>query len=169
MSGFSESLQPLSDASNRHTRFSLWNPVHTALANHLGSGPPMLGPADPIVAKLAAIVVAVVGLMLIYRHRKDATSYVVVVVALVAYQVLGAYVLAWYVAWSFPALALSWRSRTAAVAMGHASWVAIAYLNGYLAIVLVAGLMVWLLWRRYRGQPAFPWVNSDDRSILSSS
>lgn len=160
-------VQPLRDASRRHTRFSVWNPVHDALGGWLGTGPPTLGPADGVVATASGIVVAAVGCFFIYRHRNDAAPFAAVVVGLIAYQVLGAYVLAWYVAWSLPVLALIWRSRTALVAFAHASWLALAYLNGYLAIAVAVLSLGWFVLRRFQGKAAFPWLSSSGRPILA--
>lgn len=146
--GGREVLDPLLAASSRHSRFSLWNPVHDALS-FVASAATL----DRPISLLAGMTVAAVGLTFIWRHRRDGSAAVPVTAGLVAYQVLGAYTLSWYAAWSIPALALAWRSRIAAIAMVHGSWIAVAYLNGYLALILAGAGALFVAWWRRRGQP----------------
>lgn len=149
LAGGLDAIAPITEAAGRQTRFSIWNPVADGLAHLFGTAPPTLGTADKVVGPLATLSVAGVGLWWIWRHRNDATPVLAAVAGLVAYQVLGAYVLSWYAIWSLPALALVPRSRLAAVAMLHGAWVAIAYFNGWIALgVAVVGVAGWLVHRR---------------------
>jgi hypothetical protein len=144
--GGNDALAPLRDATGRHTRFSIWNPLHQLIANHSAQSLPTHTTADAVISLCAGVVVVTVGVALMWRHRKDSNAVVAVVVGLVVYQFFGAYVLSWYAAWSLPALALSTSSRTSIVAMAHGSWVAIAYFSGYGGLVVIAvaiGIAVW--------------------------
>jgi uncharacterized membrane protein len=148
--GGADALAPLLDATGRHTRFSFWNPLHDIITNNSAAALPMRSTADAVVSVLASATVALVGITLIWRHRNDVEPVVAVAVGLVVYQLFGAYVLSWYAAWSLPTLALMSGSRSHVLAMAHASWVAIAYFNGYGAVVVILALaVVWLV----RGRP----------------
>lgn len=158
LAGGLQVLQPLHQAANRHTRFSLWNPVHQVLSAWLGTGLPTQGPADAPVAFAANALVALAGIALIYRYRNDVAPFLAVTAGLVAYQLFGAYVLAWYAAWALPTLALEWRSRLAALVMAHASLIAIAYLNGYFALATITALAAWWVHRRANHRHVLPWI-----------
>lgn len=149
LAGGMDALSPLSDATGRHTRFSFWNPLHDLITNNTAASLPTHSTADVTVSLLASATVALVGIALILRHRKDVNAVIVVVVGLVTYQLLGAYVLSWYAAWSLPALALASGSRTFLLAMAHGSWVAIAYFSGFGGIaVLSLAAVIWLAMKR---------------------
>lgn len=152
LAGGLDALEPLRSAAARHTRFSVWNPFHEVAKVTLGDGLPTQSPADRAVALAANVTVATAGLAFIWRQRRSADPVLAVIAGLAAYQLLGAYVLSWYAAWSLPALTLEWRSRTAALVMGHASLVAIAYLNGYLASMVLTGVLGWLAARWWRSR-----------------
>jgi hypothetical protein len=146
--GGRDAIEPLLQAGGRHTRFSIWNPLHDVVTSITGSGIPTHTFADRVASAAAGLTIVVVALWLIWRHRRDASAAVIVVIGLVVYQVLGAYTLSWYAAWSLPALALMPRSRTAFVAMAHGSWVAIAYLSGYGVLVVTVAAVAWWLVKR---------------------
>lgn len=158
--GGADVLRPLGAATARITRFSIWNPVHQLLGS--GDG------AARGVSTLASVVVALVGGTWIVRRRHDPSPVPTLVAGLVAYQLLGAYVLAWYACWALPALAIVggrwWR-----VVMVHASWLAIAYASGYAAIVVPFVLVGWwVLARRGTRAPGLP-PKAPDAPILAGS
>jgi len=146
--GGSDALTPLRDATGRHTRFSVWNPLHQLITNHSAQSLPTHATADNVISMCASVVVVVIGLALMWRHRKDTNAVVAVVVGLVVYQFFGAYVLSWYAAWSLPALALAAGSRTSVVAMAHGSWVAVAYFSGYGGIAVLAVAVILAVGKR---------------------
>lgn len=137
-----DSVSALQQASLRHTRFSVWSPVHSLLTDAYGVALPTQSQADSTVSLLASLSVFSVGLVVLWRSRRNTSAVVSVTAILVAYQVLGAYTLSWYAAWSVPALSLTLLSsrskdkRMLMVAMVHGSWLAIAYLNGYAVTVI---------------------------------
>ncbi len=157
LAGGSAVLDALSEASQRQTRFSLWNPLHELITWVMHQAGSTSFDADGTVAFGASLVVALVGSYFILRHRRDVTPFVIVAVGLVAYQVLGAYVLSWYATWTLPVLALVWRSRTATVVMLHGSWLALAYLNGYFALIAAVFVVAWVVYRLKRRESLIPW------------
>ena len=154
--GGADVLRPLGAATARITRFSLWNPVHQLLPGDAGARS---------VSTFASGLVALVGGAWIVRRRHDPSPVPSLVAGLVAYQLLGAYVLAWYACWALPALAIVggrwWR-----VVMAHASWLAIAYSSGYAAAVLPVALVGWWLARR-RDRAEAPPPRAPDAPILA--
>lgn len=146
--GGADMLLPLAAASGRHTRFSFWHPLFLMLRNAVSED--LLARS---ISMLANATIVVVSGFVIWRSRKNASPIVAIAAPLVAYQVFGAYVLAWYAMWSLPVLVLAYVSRQTeertniisllliACAV-HASWVATAYFNGYIAIVIAVAIMV---------------------------
>ncbi len=136
IAGGTDALKPLLGATSRHTRFSMWNPVYDLLRGWFGAGLPGHSNADKIVGILSLISVVIVTCALWWRYRKESTPFLAIAGGLVAYQLLGAYVLSWYAIWSLGVLAFEWRRRLFGIAMIHGAWVALAYLSGWLALVL---------------------------------
>lgn len=148
--GIGNYLQAMSQVSSRQSRFSVWSPFH-GLLDELTPWAPST--TNSITSLVALASVAVVGLLLIWKGSALATSAISLTGGLVAYQVVGAYTLAWYVLWALPALALLWaldrsdngltRGQVVAViAIGFASWTALAYFSGYFAVVAIVGVVV---------------------------
>lgn len=162
-------LEPLSQATGRHTRFSLWNPAHNLLDGFFVAAPPTHSTPDQIVSIAASIAVLVIGLWLIYRHRVDSVPFLAIAAGLVVYQLFGAYVLSWYAIWAIPVLALVWRSPLALISMFHGSWIAIAYFSGYGALVVLAAVIAWFVFRVVISSSPFPWMKDKDAdgSILA--
>lgn len=142
-------LRPLTDASARVSRFSLWNPIDGLVG-------------DPSVVTLTAnCFVATLGSYLIVRFRKQSSPYMAIACGLVVYQLIGAYVLSWYALWAIPVLALAWRSPLASICFFHGCAIAVAYLSGY-GLMAATGLAVaWMATRRLRGREVFPWIERD--------
>jgi hypothetical protein len=74
-----------------------------------------------------AAVLALTGLLV--ARRIDYTEPALAAgAAVIAYCLLGAYVLPWYVFWGLPALVLAWRSRLTWLALLHGAVLHVAYL-----------------------------------------
>jgi hypothetical protein len=76
-----------------------------------------------------AATAAVVGLTLLLAGRRAGHTDPAIVAggSVLAYTLLGAYVLPWYVFWGVPALVLAWRSRLTWLALAHGAILHIAY------------------------------------------
>lgn len=104
-------LHPLASASDRLSRASVWQVARRDGIEHL------LGtePAEPLrrilawVGPVAVVVIAVLALVWVLSRLADPTPELVVVAALAAFLLAGAYVLASYVMWVLPLVA--WRHR----------------------------------------------------------
>jgi hypothetical protein len=155
LNGGIASLSALHQASLRHTRFSVWNPVHIVLTDLFGSGLPTHTTADVLVSMLANLAVAGAGLAVLWRTRNNSSPLIPIISIVVAYQVLGAYTLSWYAIWSVPSLMLLIPTATNVrsvspllLAMGHGCWLAVAYLSGYGVIaVTVFGIVCMVRYR----------------------
>ncbi len=145
--GGQEMIEAVRDASSRHSRFSLWNPVIDVVSRVA-----YVSTAERLVGAVGQVVVVAVGIWGIWKFRQRASVAAAVCVGLVAYQVLGVYTLAWYSVWGAFALSAAWglgrETRVAesvlwAVAIAHGSWLAVAYLNGYVAtfIAVMAAIL----------------------------
>jgi hypothetical protein len=129
----SAAVTVLSSARDRMNRGSLWYPVREVLA-HLHVGDHATSRALQIgreayneqLASLSTFAVIALAAWIAYRARRDAP--VVVAAAVIAYTVLGAYILPWYMVWGLPVLALVWRTRMAWLAMALALVLELAYL-----------------------------------------
>jgi hypothetical protein len=71
-------------------------------------------------------VLALAGLTLLRRVDRLVPA-VAAGTALLAYLLLGAYVLPWYLAWGLPALALAWRSPLAWLTLGYGALLHLSY------------------------------------------
>lgn len=119
--GVDNFVSAMSQASDRHSRFSLWAPVHSLLNE---SGQPDVAKRINAVANL---VVLVVGALVVWMLRKNRQGALWVVAPLVTYQVLGPYTVGWYALWSLPALALVRHHWLTKVAVGHGVLVTMLY------------------------------------------
>jgi hypothetical protein len=72
---------------------------------------------------------AVLGLsgLLVARRLHHENPAIVAGAAVVAYLLLGFYVLPWYLAWGLPTLALAWRSKFTWIALLHGGLLHLAY------------------------------------------
>ena len=126
-------LQPLREAALRFTNGSVWAAPRRWLASAL-TGPGrdavdatrLSGRILSTVALLVAVGLTVVAIRSIRRPGVAQ----VVGVSVLAYMLLGAYVLPWYLAWSLPVLALTWRWPL--------TWLAVAQ-AGILQLTTVTG------------------------------
>jgi alpha-1,6-mannosyltransferase len=126
-------VEPLRDAALRFSKGSVWAAPRRWLASALTGSAGGVTEASRLSGRILSTValVAVVALTVVLLrsvHRPGAAQ--VVAVSVVAYTLLGAYVLPWYLAWSLPALALCWRWPLA--------WLAVAQ-AGILQVTTVAG------------------------------
>jgi len=147
-------VEPILGATSRHTRFSIWNPVHEGFVGLGGSTPSSAATADALVSLLANAVVLVAALVVIWRMRHKRSPYLSVGVELVVYQLLGAYVLSWYAIWTLPLLAVAGgqSKKWFVVVMTHGSLLALAYLSGWLALVVLVVIAAVLATRQFRRQ-----------------
>jgi hypothetical protein len=125
----------LGDAQGRINGGSVWAGVH-----RLVTGASVGDTADATGRVLAwvgtAAAVALTGVLAVgrlgWRRRRETGPHdgdgalVVVGAGVVAYLLVGAYVLPWYVAWGLPALAVSWRWWLTWVAVGQAALLQLA-------------------------------------------
>jgi hypothetical protein len=128
----SASVSVLSSARDRMNRGALWYPLRELLAHlHAGSHPRSFALAHgrelygPRLASLSTLAVVALAIWIAVRARRDAP--VIVAAAVIAYTVLGAYILPWYMVWGLPVLALVWRTRMAWLAVGLAMVLELAY------------------------------------------
>jgi hypothetical protein len=109
--GGTEALQPIADASDRLSRAAVWQLARAEGLDHLFGA----APAEParhviaVVGPLALVCVVVLGVLFAVSRLADPTPELVAAGALVAFLLVGSYVLASYVAWVLPILA--WRHR----------------------------------------------------------
>jgi hypothetical protein len=103
---------PLDSASHQSNWASFWHPVSRVL--HGTS----LAPATSILA--IALVLALAALLM-YRHRRDHGPEVIVMGALLAYQLCSAYVLIWYLLWVLPLALMRWRTLTCQALLAYAT------------------------------------------------
>lgn len=161
-------LRAILDATGRHTRFSLWNPVHGLLSGGGESLDDILR-ADHFVSTLASALVLTVSLALIWKYRRQPTPALAIAAGLVTYQLFGAYVLSWYAAWSLPVLFWAGNRRLTWAAMAHGSWVALAYLNGYASIAVIVIALLASVLASKQSRFVIPWPKSSESPILARS
>jgi len=76
----------------------------------------------------ASAAVIAMTLLLVARRLNHSDPALVAGASVIAYTLLGAYVLPWYVFWALPALLIAWRSRLTWLAMVHGAVLHLAYL-----------------------------------------
>lgn len=106
--GGMDAVRPLQKASSQISGGSVWNwarLVAFAVFGHSAS----VGRRISSVATLATVALAA---LLVIRHRSKPHPAVVVGLAVLAYGLVAAYTLPWYLAWGLIPLALCYRSRT---------------------------------------------------------
>jgi hypothetical protein len=106
--GGMDAVRPLQKASSQISGGSIWNwarLVAFAVFGHSAS----VGRRISSVATLATVTLAA---LLVIRHRSKTHPAVVVGLAVLAYGLVAAYTLPWYLAWGLLPLALCYRSRT---------------------------------------------------------
>lgn len=122
LAGGGDYLAAMSSAGDRHSRFSIWAPVHSLLNPESQN--------ETIARRInlvANATVLVVGLKLAWHYRKHTSPVMAVVAPLVSYQVLGPYAVGWYALWSIPALALARDSWLAKLAVAHGCLITMLY------------------------------------------
>ncbi len=137
-------VQVLGSARERMNRGSLWYPVREVLTNlRTGNHPTAVALHDardtigPRLSTLSTVAVLALALLIAYRARRDAP--VVVAAAVIAYTVLGAYILPWYMVWGLPLLALAWHTRMAVLAVALDFVLELAYVPDGRRIGLLRG------------------------------
>lgn len=141
-------------ATNRHSRFTVWNPMVDLLEGHFAANR-----AEGLVGIGALLLTAIITVLIVKKGFQHRSIAVVLVAGMLAYQIAGAYVLAWYVLWSLPTLYLgialgTFSARKSAILVGtlgllHASWIAVAYLDGYIASG-IAGMIVMVVFINWK-------------------
>jgi hypothetical protein len=106
MAGGAQALSPLLASSGRTSRAAVWDVVHFlgdpgVIANHLGI--------------LSAIATLAIGLPLVIAAARNDLPHAAIATPLLAYVLLGAYVLPWYLIWVLPFAALSSNEQWARV------------------------------------------------------
>lgn len=161
--GGTDATGPLLHAASRLTRFSIWEPVAWLLGALGATG------AEVTTTRLAVVVVALAGTVAMWRYRTDPGPAMALAAGPVAYQLLGGYVLSWYVIWALPLLVMRWRERWCAIALAHATWVAGAYFSGYGALALAAVLAAWTVVAVRSRRPWNPLCRNGTSNILARS
>jgi alpha-1,6-mannosyltransferase len=129
--GGTAAIEPLQNAQLHISGASVWyGPrrwlTFSGLRRRLGSS----GASHLVRQRIsAAATAAVVGLTLLLSARRldHADPALVAGAAVLAYTLLGAYVLPWYVFWGLPALLVAWRSRLTWLALLHGAVLHLAY------------------------------------------
>jgi hypothetical protein len=131
LAGGPAALRPLNAAQQHITGASVWyGPRRWLTAAEIGRG--LSGAAAGHLVRRAvsaAATVAAIGLtaLLVARRLDHDDPAIIAGAAVLAYSLLGAYVLPWYVGWGLPALALAWRSRLTWLALLHGAFLHLAY------------------------------------------
>ncbi len=118
LAGGRTALAPLLAASGRTSRASLWGIVHVLgdpgiIANHLG-----------VIAALATLTFALPLVTAAADHQRPDTT---LAAPLLAYVLLGAYVLPWYLIWVLPFAALELNTRWARTFLTISALTVVAY------------------------------------------
>jgi hypothetical protein len=126
------SLTVLSAARDRMNRGSLWYPVRE-IAAHMMAGAHAKASAvqhardvvGPRISTISTLAVVALALLIAIRARREPPM--IIAAAVIAYAVLGAYILPWYIVWGVPVLALVWQTRMAWLAVALAFFLELAY------------------------------------------
>jgi hypothetical protein len=125
--------RPLREAALRFTNGSVWAAPRRWLASALTGPGRNAVEATRLSGRIlstVAIVSAVALTVLVIRSVRRPGVAQVVGVAVLAYMLLGAYVLPWYLAWSLPAVALTWRWPLAWLAVAQAGILQLTTVTG---------------------------------------
>ena len=130
----SASITVLSSARERMNRGSLWYPLRELFAHwQAGDNPTakaLHDARDTIGPRLACVsTIAVIALAILIATRARREAPIIVAAAVIAYTVLGAYILPWYMVWALPLLALVWKTRMAWLAVALAFFLELAYVT----------------------------------------
>lgn len=125
LSGGADVVAALGDAQGRVNGGSVWAWVHGRV-----SGPDSaFGVGDSAgraLSWLAAAAAAGLAVLLAVRRPRDEGPYLAAGAAVVAYLLVGTYVLPWYLSWVLPVLAVTWRWRVAWLVIAHAALLQLA-------------------------------------------
>lgn len=116
LSGGADVVASLGDAQGRVNGGSVWAWLHRRTADGTGRALSWVG----------AVAAAALALLLAARRPRAEGPYLAAGAAVVAYLLVGSYVLPWYLAWALPVLAIAWRWRVAWLAVGHAALLQLA-------------------------------------------
>jgi hypothetical protein len=124
-------LGPLQTAQHNFSSASVWyGPRRWLTASDVGRGLSSTVAshhARTIVSTAASVAAVGLTMLLVARRLNHADPALVAGATVLAYMLLAAYVLPWYVAWGLPVLVLAWRSRLTWLAMLHAAVLHIVY------------------------------------------
>jgi alpha-1,6-mannosyltransferase len=117
-------LRPLDAARLQESRVSIWNLVgiHGFAGRALD-----LHMARTAVATASIVAVVVIGAILVVGRLSDTTPALAAGAAALAYLLIAAYVLPWYLGWAIPVLALQWRARTTRFVAAWSATLLLAY------------------------------------------
>jgi hypothetical protein len=114
LAGGWSALEPLQESRSGVSRSSVWSVARHSVSADLVEEGLRRGEADPVarerVVGWANLCVAVLTLLIVFRRLRARSPAIVVGGAIVAYLLVGAYVVVWYTAWSLMVLALRTRS-----------------------------------------------------------
>jgi hypothetical protein len=124
-------LGPLQTAQLHNSGASVWNQLRrhltfNAIANGLRGGPAGHQVRHQLSTLATGAVLGFSGLLVARRLHHENPA-IVAGAAVVAYLLLGFYVLPWYLAWGLPVLALAWRSKFTWIALLHGALLHLAY------------------------------------------
>jgi hypothetical protein len=124
-------LGPLQSAQLHNSGASVWNQLRRHLTfNAIATGLRGGVAGHQVRHQLSTLATgAVLGLsgLLVARRLHHENPAIVAGAAVVAYLLLGFYVLPWYLAWGLPTLALAWRSKFTWIALLHGALLHLAY------------------------------------------
>ena len=118
-------LAALGDAQARVTGGSVWAWAHRRIVDS-SARPDAVDVATRALAWAATAAAAGLTFLLAARRPRSEGLVLVAGGAVVAYLLLGTYVVAWYLAWGLPALVLAWRWRVVWLAVAHAALLQLA-------------------------------------------
>lgn len=124
-------LEPLQNAQLHNSGASVWNQLRRhltfqAIANGLRGGVAGHQVRHTLSTIATAAVLGLAGLVVARRLHHENPA-IIAGAAVLAYLLLGFYVLPWYLAWGLPVLALAWRSKFTWLAALHGALLHLAY------------------------------------------
>jgi hypothetical protein len=123
--------KPLSDASLRVTKGSVWSEMRRRLIQEDRPRPEDATRDMRQVRQLAAVSVFAAALLFAAARSRDRDPALAVTLAVFAYCVLGTYVQPWYIIWAVPVGAIAWRSRSLMLLLAYAAVLDIAYVPDF--------------------------------------
>jgi hypothetical protein len=128
LAGGRQVLEPLRDAREQMSRTSPWQLVRPSqLVHFLALGPRAADDSRMVVTSVAPFVVVLLAIVLVAAASRCTVPTYAVAAGILAYLLLAAYVLPWYVAWVVPLVALDHRTLLAKIVAAECALLLIAW------------------------------------------